>query len=151
MADKIKAIEKISKGLFDQVDLKVDLKVGKQDGDVFAIQIETDQPGILIGYHGQTLSALQLLIGMMLFKQSNEWVRVLVNVGDYREKRKEMLENMAKASSQKVKATGQIHRLPPMPSIERRIIHLFLADDSQVETTSEGEGRDRHIVIKLKS
>ena len=60
MADKIKAIEKISKSLFDQIDLKVGLKVEEQDDDIFAIQIETDQPGILIGYHGQTLSALQL-------------------------------------------------------------------------------------------
>jgi len=151
MADKIKNIEKISKDLFDQVDLKVDLKVEKQDDDIFVIQIQTGQPGILIGYHGQTLSAIQLLLGMMLFKKLNEWVRVLVNVGDYREKRKEMLENMAKAAAAKVKTSGQAHRLPPMPSIERRIVHLSLADDQQLETASEGEGRDRHIVIKPKS
>jgi len=149
MADKTKTFEKITNELFSLLETKVGLEIKKEEDGV-AIQLTTDEPGILIGYHGQALQALQLLITMIGFKKNGEWTRVLVNVGDYREKREESLTNMAKSLAQKVKFSGTSQSLPPMSSAERRIIHLALIDDQEVETISESEGRDRHVVIKPK-
>ena len=149
MADKAKTFEKITNELFSLLETKVGLEI-KEEEDGVAIQFTTDEPGILIGYHGQALQALQLLIAMIGFKKNGEWTRVLVNVGDYREKREESLTNMAKSLAQKVKFSGTSQSLPPMSSAERRIIHLALAEEQEVETVSESEGRDRHVVIKPK-
>ena len=149
MADKTKTFEKITNELFSLLETKVGLEIKKEEDGV-AIQLTTDEPGILIGYHGQALQALQLLIALIGFKKNGEWTRVLVNVGDYREKREESLTNMAKSLAQKVKFSGTSQSLPPMSSAERRIIHLALIDDQEVETVSESEGRDRHVVIKPK-
>ena len=149
MADKTKTFEKITNELFSLLETKVGLEIKKEEDGV-AIQLTTDEPGILIGYHGQALQALQLLITMIGFKKNGEWTRVLVNVGDYREKREESLTNIAKSLAQKVKFSGASQSLPPMSSAERRIIHLALAEEQEVETVSEGEGRDRHVVIKPK-
>ncbi len=150
MAEKAKIFEKITQELFSLLATKVGLEI-KEEEDGVVIQLTTDEPGILIGYHGQALQALQLLIGLIGFKKTGEWTRVLVNVGDYREKREESLTNMAKSLAQKVKFSGTSQSLPPMSSAERRIIHLALADDQELETVSEGEGRDRHVIIKTKS
>jgi len=149
MAEKAKTFEKITQELFSLLSTKVGLEI-KEEEDGVIIQLTTEEPGILIGYHGQALQALQLLIGLIGFRKTGEWTRVLVNVGDYREKREESLTNMAKSLAQKVKFSGTSQSLPPMSSAERRIIHLALADDQEVETVSESEGRDRHVVIKPK-
>ena len=150
MAEKTKLFKKIVEDLLKELKLKVEAEV-TQDEDLVSIQLKTDEPGILIGYHGQTLAALQLIIALMGFRELKEWTRVILNVGDYRQKRKEVLERMAEMISQKVISLGESQELPPMPPIERRIVHLFLAENDKVESFSEGEGRDRHVVVKLKS
>jgi len=147
--EKIKIVKEITDNLFHLLDLKVDFKLTEEEG-VVNIQVETDEPGILIGYHGQALQALQLLITLAVFRKLNEWVRVSVNIGDYREKRQESLTKMAQSIAQRTKFSSTPQSLPPMSSAERRIIHLALANDAEVETISEGEGRDRHVVIKPK-
>lgn len=149
MVEKIKTFEKITKELFALLETKIGLEIKEEEGAIM-IQLTTDEPGILIGYHGQAIQAVQLLLALMGFRKLGEWTRVLVNVGDYREKRQESLTKMAQAIAQKVKFSGTSQSLPPMSSAERRIIHLALADDQEVETVSEDEGRDRHVVVKIK-
>ena len=149
MVEKIKTFEKITKELFALLETKVGLEIKEEEGAIM-IQLTTDEPGILIGYHGQAIQAVQLLLALMGFRKLGEWTRVLVNIGDYREKREESLTNMAKSLAQKVKFSGASQSLPPMSSAERRIIHLALAEDTEVETISEDEGRDRHVVVKIK-
>lgn len=143
-------LEKIIKDLFTHLDFKVDFQIKLQD-EVFLINLKTPEPGVLIGYHGQTLAALQQIITLMAFKKFNQWIKILVDVEDYREKRKESLEQMAQGVVERVKSSGQDQPLPPMSSFERRIIHMFLADQPEVESVSEGEGDQRHIVIKPKA
>jgi len=150
MVEKTKLFKEIVEDLLKELELKVEAKV-TQDEDLVSVQLKTDEPGILIGYHGQTLAALQLVVALMGFKKLKEWTRLVLNVGDYRQKRKEVLERMAEMISQKVISSGKAQDLPPMPPIERRIVHLFLAENGKVESFSEGEGRDRHVVVKLKS
>jgi len=147
---KLKIIKEITEKLLELLEVKASLVV-KEEDEIINIQLETEEPGILIGYHGQALQALQLLISLIGFKKFNEWVRVVVNVGDYQEKRQESLTKMAQSIAQRAKFSGTSQSLPPMSSAERRIIHLALANDTEVETFSEGEGRERHVVIKPKS
>ena len=150
MDQQIEQLEKIVKDLFTHLDFKISLAIKKEE-EILIIHLETEEPGILIGYHGQALAALQQIITLMAFKKFGQWIRVLVDVGDYREKRKEALEGMAKNLADKVRSFGQSQILPPMSSFERRIIHLTLANLPDVETVSEGEGDQRHIIVKPKA
>lgn len=150
MDKKIKAIKTIIQELLEHLEVKATTSVSKGEEDTVVVQLETDQPGVLIGYHGETLAAIQLIVSMIAYRKFSEWTRVLVNVGDYRERRKEVLERMALAVAERAKFSGQSQALPPMSAFERRIIHLALTGDSELGTASEGEGRDRHVVIKPK-
>jgi len=150
MDQQIKDLEKITKDLFNHLGVPVNFQI-KKETELIIIHLNSDEPGVLIGYHGQALNALQQMITLMAFKKFGQWVRILVDVEDYREKRKEVLENMAQSVAQKVKLSGQNETLLPMSSFERRIIHLALAEHPEVETVSEGEGNQRHIIIKAKA
>lgn len=150
MDQQIKELKKIIKDLFVNLDFKVDFQIEPQE-EILAVNLKTEEPGVLIGYHGQALAALQQILTLMAFKKFGQWVRILVDVEDYREKRKEILEQMAQNMAEKVKLSGQSQILPPMSSFERRIIHLFLANHPEMETVSEGEGDQRHIIVRPKS
>lgn len=106
--------------------------------------------GILIGKHGQTLDALQYLTNLAAGKEFHHHYFILLDVENYRERRKDTLEALAKRLAAKVKRTGEEVRLEPMAAGERRIIHLALQDDGAVTTESEGEAPHRYVVIKLK-
>ena len=150
MDKQIKDLEKITKDLFSHLGFQVDFQI-KKEAELVVIRLNSDEPGVLIGYHGQALNALQQMIALMAFKKFGQWVRILVDIEDYREKRKEILEKMAQSAAQKIKLSGQSEIFPPMSSFERRIIHLAIAVHPEVETISEGEGKQRHIIIKSKS
>ncbi len=147
MDQQSKDLEKITKDLFSYLEVPADFQIKKEE-DLVVIHLKSDEPGVLIGYHGQALDALQQMITLMAFRKFGQWVRILVDVEDYREKRKEALERMAQSAAQKVKLSGQNETFPPMSSFERRIIHLALADQPEVETISEGQGNQRSVVIK---
>lgn len=118
--------------------------------EVYQVKIETEESGLLIGFHGETLGSFQLILGLLVYKKLGSWVRVVVEVGDYRARREEQLRAMAESYAAQVLATGQPISLPYLPPIERRIIHLALQDRTDVETVSEGEGNQRRVVIKPK-
>ena len=122
----------------------------EKQGESLYLTLETETPGLLIGHHGETLAAFQLILNMMLAKKLGEWQKVVVTVGDYRAKRKEQITHMAEDAASRVVATGQDVALPPMSSFERRIIHLALAGHEQVITESDGDASSRHIVVKPK-
>ena len=145
----VKKIEKVVQKLLELLEIEAKLVVEREE-DVFQVQLEASDPGVLIGYHGETLRALQRMVAMIVYRQTGEWLKIVVNVGDYRQRRQESLEKMALAASQKAKLSQQSHALPPMPPAERRIIHLVLAEEPEVETISEGEDRERHVVIRPK-
>lgn len=115
--------------------------------DAFEILLKTDNPGIIIGYHGESLSALQMLLSQHLHAKSQKWLNISVNVNDYRQRRETSLSALADSAVARVIATGQPHSLPPMPAGERRLVHLHLADHPQVSTSSEGVGRNRSVII----
>jgi len=147
---KIVQIKKIVKKLLDQLEVKTEIEI-TSDEDIYQVQLETEDPGILIGYHGETLRAIQKMVAMINYRQLGEWQRIIVNVGDYRQRRQNSLEKMALAAAQKARFSQKPQPLPPMSSAERRIIHLALTDQIDIETVSEGEGRIRHVVIRPKA
>lgn len=114
------------------------------------IDLSGDEMGVLIGKRGQTLDSLQYLVSLVVNKDSEEYVRVKVDTEDYRKRRKETLENLAKNIAYKVKRTKRPVSLEPMNPYERRIIHSTLQNDRYVTTYSEGEEPYRNVVITLK-
>lgn len=146
---KITLIEKVVKDLLNYLEIEAKVEVSLTE-DIYQVQLETSEPGILIGYHGETLRAIQKIVAMIIYRQLEEWQRIVVNVGDYRQKRQEALEKMALAAAVKARSSGRPQSLPPMPSVERRIIHLTLTKETDIETISEGEGKDRRVVVHPK-
>lgn len=120
------------------------------DGNLYQILLESPNPSLVIGYHGENLSSLQLVLSQHLHSQLDEWVNLSLNVNDYRERRQSSLEALADSAVSKVLATGQAHSLPPMPAAERRIVHLYLSEHPQISTYSEGTGKTRSVIVALK-
>lgn len=114
------------------------------------IDLSGDEMGILIGKRGQTLDSLQYLVSLVVNKDSEEYIRVKVDTEDYRKRRKETLENLAKNIAYKVKRTKSSVSLEPMNPYERRVIHSALQNDRYVTTHSEGEEPFRRVVVTLK-
>lgn len=107
--------------------------------------------GILIGKRGQTLDSLQYLTSLVVNKGTQGYVRVKLDTEDYRNRRKETLENLARSIAYKVRKTRKTVSLEPMNPYERRIIHSALQGNRYVETYSEGNEPYRHVVVKLKN
>ncbi|HAA5059325.1 TPA_asm: protein jag [Listeria monocytogenes] len=112
------------------------------------LQIKGDSLGMLIGKHGQTLNALQYLTQLIANKTTSQYKNIIVNVGDYRERRHESLVILANKMADKALKTKRAVHLEPMPSFERKIIHAILSENEQIETHSEGRDPYRYIVIK---
>jgi len=126
------------------------VSVDTDETGAYRVHIETEETGLLIGFHGQTLESFQIILGMMVGKALGSWQRVYVNVGDYRQKREEALMYMAQHAAEKALATGIPVELSRLSPSERRVIHLTLSGDERVATESVGEGNNRVLVVKAK-
>jgi len=137
--------------VFAAMDMTVVVKTEyNEEEKELSIDLSGDDMGVLIGKRGQTLDSLQYLVSLVVNKGSDEYIRVKVDTENYRERRKETLENLAKNMSFKVKRTRRPLSLEPMNPYERRIIHSALQNDSYVTTHSEGDEPYRHVVVTLK-
>ena len=128
-------------------DLKYELK---EENDMIEVNIIGDDTGYLIGYRGEVLNSLQTIVTNIASKESHEKVRVLLNIGGYREKRKKDLEVLAMKIAGSVIKTRKSITLEPMSAYERKIIHSALQSDPAVSTHSEGEEPYRKVVVALK-
>ncbi len=144
-------VEEFLKKVFAAMELEVEIQVtvNKEEREVY-VELNGKDMGVLIGKRGQTLDSLQYLTSLVANKGRNEYVRVKVDTENYRERRKETLENLAKNISFKVKRTRKPVILEPMNPYERRVIHSALQNDKFVSTHSEGEEPYRHVVVTLK-
>ena len=127
----------------------VDTQFDEADASL-AIELSGDDMGVLIGKRGQTLDSLQYLVSLVVNKDEEDYIRVKLDTENYRQRRKETLENLAKNMAYKVKRTKRSFSLEPMNPYERRIIHAALQNDRYVTTHSEGEEPFRRVVISLK-
>lgn len=117
-----------------------------EEGTIY-LNIRGDGSGLLIGRHGQTLDAIQYIVGRMVGKQLGEKRMVVVDTERYRERRRENLEQLSRRMGEKAKSIGRAVSLQPMNASDRRIVHLALKHDREIETRSEGEGGLRSIKI----
>lgn len=122
-----------------------------KDTNTVSLNIKTqEEAGLLIGKRGETLLSLQTVLSLMVKTKLGEWVRIVVNVADWREKEENYLREMATSSAHRVKQTGEPQALYHLNAGQRRIIHMFLAEDPEVTTESVGEGEERYLLIKPK-
>ena len=137
--------------VFSAMEMEVEILINKDAANKYIdVELKGDDMGVLIGKRGQTLDSLQYLTNLAINKNSNEYYKVKIDTEDYRNRRKETLENLAKNISYKVKRTKRAVSLEPMNPFERRIIHSALQNDKYVATHSEGEEPYRHVVVTLK-
>lgn len=144
-----KIIKATTQGLLDllNIDGTFDI-VEKEDSDNIEIVLDTPDTGIVIGYHGDTLEALQLVLSLCISKKIGKFKHVSIEVGDYRKNRTDWLRNLALTTKERVVAENKELALPELKSWERRVIHLIFQDDKEVVSESQGEGRDRVLVVR---
>lgn len=117
--------------------------------EAFLVNIEAGEAtGLLIGKKGETLSSLQTVLAVILKQETGEWKRVVVNIGDYREKEEDYLKGLAESAAARAKESGQPQNLYNLKPWQRRIIHMYLSEDKDITTVSEGEGEERYLVVK---
>lgn len=149
------SVDEIAKGFLRDVfgamnmEVAVDVQYEEESGTM-NIDLAGEEMGILIGKRGQTLDSLQYLVSLVVNKESDEYIRVKVDTEDYRARRKETLENLAKNIAYKVKKTRRAVSLEPMNPYERRIIHSALQNDKYIATHSEGDEPFRRVVVTYR-
>jgi len=149
--DKLQIIKEEVNGLLSKMINKFELEI-EEDGGMFQVLIKAeDEAPTVIGRHGETIRAIQKILEVVLYKKLGEPVDLLVNVNDYREKQKERLEGIATEMAEKTKVSNEPSYFRGLSSFERKLIHEFItAKYPELTTFSEGEGRDRKLVVEVK-
>ena len=147
-ADAVKFLTDVFKAMNLEAAINVEFDSAENE---LTIDVKAEDMGVLIGKRGQTLDSLQYIVSLASNKDCSEYVKVKLDSENYRVRRKETLENLAKNIASKVKRTGKAVSLEPMNSFERRIIHSALQGDSDCETYSEGADPYRKVVVKPKN
>lgn len=144
-----KIIKKKLDKILEFMGISPSVSVEKED-DRIKIVIKGDDLSFLIGHRGSSLNALQSILALMVFKEKGEWAYVDVDINDYKEGRKEKLQDMVRNFIDRVRFHKEDVAMHSMNSYERRNVHIFVSDYPDIISESTGEGRDRHVVLKLK-
>ncbi len=140
-------VEDFLKSWIRQVDESLNYSINEKDYTIF-VNITGTSSGVLIGYRGETLNALQTILATIANKNSENKIKLILDIENYREKRAKVLENLAEKEAKIVIRTGKNVTLEPMSAYERKIIHTKLQENKKVETYSIGEGDNRRVVIE---
>lgn len=146
--------EKIKRAVsefFEKAGFEVAIEVSISEEGLALAKVKTDEPKILIGQNGQTLMEIQHLLRIIIKKSLEKEMQFDLDINDYKKKKFEYLKDVARTIADEVFLSKKDKELEPMPSYERRIIHMELANRSDVITESIGEGEDRRIIVKAKA
>ncbi len=135
--------------IFKKMDIEADINIAQEEGQM-TVRLSGDDIGIIIGRRGETLDALQYLLSLVINRKVSGYVRVILDVADYRQKREETLVRLANRVADKVIRTRKNLSLEPMNPYERRIIHSTLQNHKYVDTQSIGEEPNRKVVVRYK-
>lgn len=152
MKEQTNTLKEIAEKLFDlmMVKVKVDVDFDKKD-EVFIVNVDAgDTTGLLIGKRGETLLSIQNILAVLFKQEEGEWKKIVVNVGDYRQKEEEYLKNLATSTAERAIETNSPQNLYNLKPWQRRVIHMFLSENKEVTTTSEGEEEERYLIITPK-
>lgn len=152
MEENIQKLQKMADELFGLMSVSAKSEVSyDKENSAFVVNVDAgDENGLLIGKKGDTLSSIQTILSVLLKQQTGEWSHVILNIADYREKEEEYLKNLAKTTLERARSTGEPQSLYNLKPWQRRVVHMFLANETDIETISEGEGESRYLVIKTK-
>ncbi len=142
-----KIVSKTIEELLRLLSIEADYTVVFGEG-VIEVVLQTEESGIVIGYHGEILESLQLILSLCVSKELGVFTRVSLEVGDYKKNRVEWLESLAGQTKERVLLEGKEVSMPSLKSWERRVVHLYFENDEDVMSESVGQGRDRTLVIK---
>lgn len=145
-----KIVQDTTEELLKLLEIQGDFEV-KETEEAIEINLNTEDSGIVIGYHGDTLESLQLVLSLCIARKLGEFKRVSVEVGEYKKKREEWLRNLAAETKDRVLSENKEIYLSDLKSWERRVVHMILQNDQEVISESIGEGKDRVLVVKPKS
>jgi spoIIIJ-associated protein len=148
--DEKKLIEGVISEFLVKLDVQGDFTLEESDGSMLVV-LNTEDSGIVIGYHGEILEAMQLMLSLMVARKIGRFVRITVEVGDYRKNREEYLKQLAEKMKDRAMTEQREQVISQLRPWERRVVHLFFQDDPDVMSESEGEGRERVLVIKPRS
>ena len=149
MDETIKTIREEAEILLEKIGSAGSVEVSENEG-MFNVHIDTEENALLIGKHGNTLSSLELVLSLIVAKKTGEFKRVIIEVGGYREAREDYLRDLAQRLHDEVVETGDEKTVRGLKPWERRVIHMHLSEMGDVNTESEGEERDRILVITKK-
>lgn len=150
---EIKTIKEITEKLLRLLDVDGDFEIlesKNKDEESVEIVLNTKDTGVVIGYHGDTLESLQLILSLCVARNLGRFVRVSIDVGDYKKNRTEWLKTLALETKERALSEGKEVAIPELKSWERRVVHLLLEGDGEVVSASQGEGRDRVLVVSPK-
>jgi spoIIIJ-associated protein len=149
--EEIEGAKELIKGLLERMGVRAEVEGSLKEGNLY-LEIRGDQEGILIGKHGRTLEALQMVVNRMVNKRLKNAMRVVLDVDGYRKRRAESMAQMALRLGDEAKKTGRSQVAGPLSAYDRRIIHLTLKEDPFLETESIGEGELKRVkIIPLRS
>lgn len=144
--DPIEEAQKFLKAVSEKMGVDVEIEV-KKDGRHIQLIMSGEKIALLIGKRGQTLNSLQYLTQLVVNRYADQYLNILLDAENYRERRNETLVSLAERLAQKAIKTGQKVSLEPMPSYERKVIHTALLNNNRIKTYSDGVEPNRHIVI----
>jgi len=147
---EIKIINDLTEKLLKLLDVEGDFEIIESkdvENESVEIILNTKDTGVVIGYHGDTLEGLQLVLSLCVARNLGRFVRISIDVGDYKKNRSEWLKTLAMETKERVLTEGREMAVPELKSWERRIVHLLLENDNEVMSESRGEGRDRVLVV----
>jgi len=142
-------VGKFLQGMFQTIGVDISVQT-IEETDKLYVEIISDSAGIIIGKRGKTLEALQLITNIIVNKDKDKWIKVILDIENYRDKRENTLTDLAVKVASKVKKTGKFQILEPMNPFERRIIHMALQNDPRIFTKSEGAGNLKKVKIYLR-
>lgn len=144
-----KDVDEFLKQFISKVNSEITYNIKIEDNTIL-VNIDGNSYGNLIGYRGETLNAMQTILSSIANKKVKDRIKLILDIGNYREKREKSLEELAEKVSKTVLRNGKNITLEPMSAFERKIIHSKLQENSKIETYSIGEGDNRRVVIAKK-
>lgn len=142
-------IKQFLEKLFEMLEVKAEVEVLEKDEESI-INIKSDQASLLIGYHGDTINSLEHIVNLVCLNKTGEWENVRLDVDGYKEMRKNKITEIAEKAADRVRFSQRPVALLPMNSFERKVIHEFVSKTDDLSSESEGDGRNRRVIIKLK-
>lgn len=146
---ELKTVEKLIGDYFSSLEIDGTFHL-EQNDQILDVVMDTRDSGLVIGYHGEILESLQLILSLAVSKKLDKFVRISIEVDGYKKNRTDYLEKLALQTKDRALSENKEQVLYSLKSWERRIVHLYLQDDEQVTTESAGEGRDRVLIVKPK-